>query len=215
MIPKIFHHTWPSGGPLKPAFAEYRQSFMKLHPDWTFMFWTTADREKYALSEISKALQNPDMKLRYIIISDYMRWEVLYRYGGVYLDTDVECVKNFDEFLKYESFAAESYEPNGMGNAVVGTTPGNPLMKEILEASVCATLDIGIKAASEKPWELMGVNLAGKYLTKIHKTLPRNHFYPFKWDQTAANRGKKFPDSYAVHWWSGMDPDGWTNVKNT
>ena len=39
MIPKIIHHVWPGADPFKEKFHNFRNSWMKNHPDWTFYFW--------------------------------------------------------------------------------------------------------------------------------------------------------------------------------
>jgi mannosyltransferase OCH1-like enzyme len=227
MIPKIFHHTWPSGGIFKPRFAAYRESFMRLHPDWTFMFWTCEDRDKYALSDISRYLQSPEVGLHWIVLSDIMRHEILYKYGGVYLDTDTEAAKNFDCFLDNESFAGTSHAPNTIGNGVIGTVPGNPLFKEIAESVTRALIKHGSDACQKKPEDTVGVNFAGMFLQKIKKIYPQEYFYPFRWDGIEKNKvddklspsqrleelHKKFPESYSIHWWSGMDADGWTKQR--
>jgi len=227
MIPKIFHHTWPSGGALKPRFETYRQAFIKMHPDYEFKVWTCENREEYAISEISKYIQSPLCKLHWIVISDIMRYEILYKYGGIYLDTDTEPLKNHDCFLDCDSFAGVSYSPNTIGNGTVGTVPGNPLFKKIAVDFIEMFLDLGRNACQEHPDSTIGVNFAGEYLKGLEKLYPRNYFYPFRWDEIKKNlledyltpeqrieAGiKKFPESYSIHWWSGMDKDGWTTQR--
>jgi mannosyltransferase OCH1-like enzyme len=211
MIPKIFHHTWPSGGELKPKFIKYIESFKKFHPEYKFMFWTMDDLDKFALSDLSKTIQSPKFGLPWIALSDIMRYEILYKFGGIYLDTDVECLKNFDCFLENESFAA--YSSNGVGNAVIGSVPQNPLFKTIATLVVQAAIKFGAEAIKKAPDKTIGVNLAGKLLNGVQKKYPQEYFYPFNWNDIKRNIGKQFPNSYAVHWWSGMDPDGWVKLK--
>jgi len=212
MIPKIFHHTWPSGGPFKEKFRRYRESFMKHNPDYTFMFWTCEQRDQYAISDISRYLQSPECGLSYIVLSDILRFEILYKYGGIYVDTDVECLKNFDCFLENESFAAYSYAPNNIGNAVIGTVPDNPLCKDIVTVVINNLLRLGTEACMKKPHDTVGVNVAGRKLDGIRKIYPKEVFYPFSWADVEKNRNGSFPNSCAVHWWSGMDADGWTKT---
>ena len=231
MIPKIFHYVWPSGGPFKPRFAAYRESFVRLHPDWQFMFWDCNDRDRYALSDLSRVLQNPVKSqnfepLHWIVLSDIMRHEILYKYGGVYLDTDTEAIKNFDCFLDNESFAGTSHYPNTVGNGVIGTVPGNPLFKELAENVVMSLLKMGSTACQAKPEDTVGVNFAGRYLQRVEKIYPQEYFYPFRWDgikkakelieahgNTPQPAASAFPGSWSIHWWSGMDPDGWTKQR--
>lgn len=216
MIPKIFHHTWPSGGPFKERFIKYRESFMKLHPDYSFMFWTLEDIHNYALSTLSKYLQL-DCKLHYVIISDLMRHEIMYRYGGIYVDTDTECLKSFDCFRKYESFGGMSWPPNGSGNGIFGSVPKNPIFKEISKGIISQIMKFGIKETMQRPEHITGPEYTKQFLGKLEHQEPVESFYPFKWDDIDRNRGQDmrllYPDAYCVHWWSGMDDGGWTRER--
>jgi inositol phosphorylceramide mannosyltransferase catalytic subunit len=188
---------------------------MKYNPDWDFNLWTLDELiMEIDISGIgfgiSDALNNP--KLHYSCKSDIARWLVLYLYGGVYADTDVECLAPFDVFLNNEMFVGKSYPPNGIGNAVIGATQGHPLSLKILVAitNACMT-DV---EATNKNVVDMTVNLSGKMLEECPTIYPQHYFYPY-WcddikDDFIQNVKEKYPDSYAVHHWSGMLPDGWT-----
>lgn len=67
-------------------------------------------------------------------MSDYFRFVVLYEYGGIYLDTDVEVYKSFDNLLNNKMFMGFIFDCL-IGTAVIGSEKGNPVMlewKEIL-----------------------------------------------------------------------------------
>jgi mannosyltransferase OCH1-like enzyme len=210
MIPKLFHHTWPSGGTLNNRFISYRAKFMDLHPGYKFMLWTCEDRKRYCLSEESSFLQSPESPMHWIVKSDIMRWEILYQYGGIYLDTDVECLKNFEGLLNCKSFAGYSYPDGLVGNALVGTVPGNPLFKAIALAVVENIIKNGPAESNGAPHEVCGPSFVTKYLARVEKIYPREYFYPIYWEDTKepVNSVTTF-NSYSIHWWSGMDEGGW------
>jgi hypothetical protein len=218
MIPKIIHHCWPSGGEFKSKFHFYRESFLRFNPDYTFMFWTLDDANLFALSDNSKSFYK-NTEFLYVQKSDCMRWEILYTLGGIYVDTDIECLQNLDSFLDNESFTAYSYPPNLIGNAVVGTVPHNPFFKDLSLGAVNSILNAGPCESRKNIEDIGGVNFAGKRLSELKKIYPRETFYPLKWDDPRQRRelrqatANEFPQSACVHWWSGMDPEGWTHHR--
>ncbi len=78
---------------------------MKLHPNWTFMFW---DKEKInELIEIDEFLMN-DFILRWNLsgLKDLISSKIKYQYGGFFIDVDVFCIKPLDELAHRFRFVA-------------------------------------------------------------------------------------------------------------
>ena len=77
------------------------KGWKKLMPDYTFMRWDEAsfDLEKHPLAKYACEVK------KYALASDVCRYNVLAEYGGIYLDTDVEVFKRFDDYLKYNFFS--------------------------------------------------------------------------------------------------------------
>jgi mannosyltransferase OCH1-like enzyme len=215
MIPKLFHHTWPSGGDIPHAFQIYIDTFKQLHPGYNFMLWKCDDVDQYALSDLSRRFQSGG-DLHWVVKSDIMRHEILYKFGGIYLDTDMECLKNFDDLLKYDSFVGASYAPNTVSQGVIGTVPENPLFKEIAEKVISNILHNGIDSTNRRPAAITGPSCSEPFLKKVQYICPRDYFYPFPWNKLPIVRSheelkSKFPNSYAAHWWTGItNKDGWT-----
>jgi len=209
-IPKIIHHGWVSDTPFPTELTELRLSWIKHNPDWSFNFWTIKELLTLDLLPLAKELLSSN--IHYVMKSDIARWEVLRIFGGVYADTDVRCLRNFDDLLKNtknKCFAGKSYEPNGMGNAVVGAYPNHPLMKR-LSSMTTAIIKVhrenGIK---DMQTECDSVNLAGKLLAEADCIFPVWYFYPYSWYSVTHCRNGRFADSYAEHLWYGIDK-GWT-----
>ena len=216
MIPKILHQIWLTGE-LPEKFWQWRLSWMYYNPDWTFKLWTLADFLDCYGKNMSNKLYDllHGEKLCYVLKTDILRWLCLYYEGGVYADTDVECLFPFEALLNYKSFAGTSYPPNGIGNATIGAVAQHPLMMDIAERTADRILsDIDVANATVVEF---GVNLAGKLLEKADKIFPVYAFYPTWCDNFTApdrtNAKTKHHRSYSIHHWTGVDKGGW--VDNT
>ncbi len=101
MIPKIIHYCWFGKGLMPKSQRDCIKGWKKLMPDYTFMRWdeSTFDLEAHPLAKYACEVK------KYALASDVCRYNVLAEYGGIYLDTDVEVFKRFDEFLQYNFFS--------------------------------------------------------------------------------------------------------------
>lgn len=107
MIPKIIHYCWFGKGLMPKSQLDCIKTWKKIMPDYKIMRWdeSTYDFEQYSASKYAHKVK------KYALVSDVCRYNVLYEYGGIYLDTDVEVFKSFDEFLNTDFFSAiELYE---------------------------------------------------------------------------------------------------------
>ncbi len=102
MIPKIIHYCWFGKGPMPQSQRKCIRSWQKLMPDYTIMRWdeSTFDYNKYPAAKYAYQVK------KYALVSDVCRYNVLAEYGGIYLDTDVETFKRFDDYLNATFFSA-------------------------------------------------------------------------------------------------------------
>ena len=94
MIPKIIHYCWIGGTPLPEIAKKCIESWKKCCPDYEIREWNESNYD---------FTQNVYMKEAYEVkkwgfVPDYARLDIIYRYGGFYLDTDVELLKSLDPF---------------------------------------------------------------------------------------------------------------------
>lgn len=101
MIPKIIHYCWFGKGLMPKSQKDCIKGWQKLMPDYKIMRWdeSTFDLDKYPLAKYACEVK------KYALASDVCRYNVLAQYGGIYLDTDVEVFKRFDEFLDCNFFS--------------------------------------------------------------------------------------------------------------
>ena len=100
MIPKIIHYCW--FGKAKKSELEIKciESWKKFCPNYKIIEW---NEENYDVSKNTYMYQ-AYQKSRWGFVSDYTRLDVIYNYGGIYLDTDVELIKPIDDLLEDEGF---------------------------------------------------------------------------------------------------------------
>lgn len=118
MIPKIIHYCWLSGEPYPPLVKQCIESWHKHLPDYEFILWDTHRIDIHSNKWLKEAFDNK----KYAFAADYIRCYALYNFGGIYLDSDVEVLKNFDIFLNSKSFIG--YDSTGaIEAAIVGAEP--------------------------------------------------------------------------------------------
>lgn len=101
MIPKVIHYCW-FGRNEKPKLTEKCiESWKKYCPDYEIIEW---NEDNYDLLNTPSYVQQAYSAKKWAFVTDYVRLDVVYRYGGVYLDTDVELIKNLDSLLVYNGF---------------------------------------------------------------------------------------------------------------
>ena len=119
-IPKIIHYCWFGGKPLPDEYKKYIDSWKKYCPDWEIREWNESN---FDFSSCEYAMEAYDAK-KCAFVSDYARFKILYEYGGVYFDTDVEILQPLDEILKNGPFMGiekigSAYQSNpGLGHGV-------------------------------------------------------------------------------------------------
>lgn len=128
MIPKIIHLCWLSGDPYPPKIAKCLQSWEKYLSDYEIILW---DTKRFDLNN-SLWVRQAFEKKKYAFAADYIRFYALYHFGGIYLDSDVEILKNFDDLLDLPYFvgAEKAQTPEA---AIMGAEKGCDWIKKCLD----------------------------------------------------------------------------------
>ena len=100
MIPKTIHYCWFGRNPLPPSAQKCIASWHKFLPDYKIKEW---NEDNFDVNIIPYTQQAYEAK-KYAFVSDYARFWVLYHYGGVYFDTDVEVIKPLDDIIEKGPF---------------------------------------------------------------------------------------------------------------
>ena len=129
-IPKIIHYCWFGGKPLPPLAKKCIESWKKYLPDYEIRQWDESNFDVNILPYTAQAYEAG----KYAFVSDYARFWILYKYGGLYFDTDVEVIKPMDDIIAAGPFMGceNSYKEGATPNKL-GVAPGLGLYKEILD----------------------------------------------------------------------------------
>jgi hypothetical protein len=128
MIPRTFHHIWLGPDPLPDDHRPWIESWKRHHLSWNHRLWTEENLPEDPIRpEILERLRAPVER------ADILRLEILYRHGGVYLDTDLECLRALDEVLGEEDFVGVCHKPGRITNTAIASVPGHPLLEAALD----------------------------------------------------------------------------------
>lgn len=204
-IPKIIHQIW-LGSSFPEEYKSLQETWKKHHPDWEYRLWTDQDVAAFGLYNQSIY----DLAKNYGEKSDIFRYEILYRYGGLYVDTDFECVKSFD-ILNHicDFYIGAGYTMyGGVYNGLIGSKPGHPILKAAIEGMVRSAGD-----HAENIVHRTGPNYLTIYIKKminscpgINVVFPLSFFYPWPNYERHNKRPESIaswvrPESFAIHYW--------------
>lgn len=128
-IPKRIHYCW-FGGKEKPDIVKRCiQSWKTYLPDYDIIEWN----EKNVNLKENRYMKEAYEAKKFAFVSDYVRVDALYHEGGIYLDTDVEVFKAFDDLLHHESFWGFE-QGNFIATSTIGAAKENKLIKMFLDS---------------------------------------------------------------------------------
>ncbi len=149
MIPKIIHYCWFGGKPLPDEAKKCIASWERYFPDYEIKEWNETNYDLNCCAYVKEAYNAK----KWAFVSDYARFDILYKYGGLYFDTDVEVISSMEDLIENGSFIglesgnlyalADGSVLNSDGNIVddvkvapglgLAAVPGLQLYKEIID----------------------------------------------------------------------------------
>lgn len=207
MIPQVVHQIWV-GGPVPSRFDAYRESWVHHHPDWTVRLWT---------DDTIPPLENQrlyDRAADYVpavnvgqFRADVARYELLWRFGGVYVDVDFEALGPIDPLLGPDvaCFAAWEVPEQWIANGIMGARASHPFIGRLID---------GLPASVERTRGQTPNRSSGpQYFTRVYRQDPggvtvfnQRLFYPYLYsDLGTAKAEPPWPDTaVAVHHWANQ-----------
>lgn len=118
MIPKVIHYCWFGRNPLPKSALKCIDSWRKFFPDYEIKEW---NEDNFDVN-IIKYTQDAYNAKKYAFVSDYARIWILYNYGGVYFDTDVEVISPMTDIIEKGPFMG--FEINNSTENKIAVNPG-------------------------------------------------------------------------------------------
>lgn len=232
-IPPIIHHVW-FGRPLSQEDKTLRKTWEQHHPNWRFVLWTDRpenDRRAivvYSWKELQHVLNYSDA--RYIVVdvarlkfgnrcffdmshnygekSDIIKYEIVHRIGGVYVDCDFECLKPFNilhqSYDFYTGMQPLDTDFAQLGAALFGAKPKHPILAHAIK-----TIE---RDRRFKPIVMRSgpIHFSCSFIAcagqngKKDIAFPASFFYPCGYHQKGVDRQEWLqPESFAIHHWAG------------
>jgi hypothetical protein len=202
MIPKLIHYCWFGGSAQSTRSLDCLASWRNILPDYEIKRWD----ESNTPMDIPY-LQNAAANGKWANMSNLVRLHALVNEGGIYLDTDVEVIKSFDDLLFLPAFVGCESKTPKVNNAVCGSRPGHRLFK-VMASVICRNYP-GNENANEAAPELLTHLLRNRGLTSYPETprliadvmvLPIQYFYPLHFGEVFRPQCVT-PDTYTIHYW--------------
>lgn len=211
-IPKIIHQVWigPKDVPWK-WINSFKEDFMKKHPGWKYYLWT--DKEVAKLNLVNKT--HYDNEKGYNGKADILRYELLYKFGGIYIDADSYWLGlDLGDLIKQTNYtgffaAIESKKKCNkcLANGVLGSSVNNPIAKYLVDI-LNKQYNKHIRDYAVGPWKTLGPYYVDQVLYKFNITVfPDYYFYPIYWvsgnksyEIPIEEQKKLYPNSYMTQY---------------
>ncbi len=215
-IPKIIHHTWIGDDPLPEAAQEMIGKWRHHHSDWEMRLWTRDNLPPMQNQALYYSSRNTGHR------ADVLRYELMYQFGGIYVDMDMDCQKPIDGLIENcEGFAGRIQRikvdtcVQYLEIAILGAVPGHPLFARVLDglaASFAAheSESVSVRTGPQffQPqylaWRAEGEQYRGEH--RDFRLFRPPLFYPYTWVERESGRGRGvdvYPEAYAIHRWWG------------
>ena len=197
MIPRIIHQIWIGDLP-RPV--HMMNTWLNKHPGFEYRLWTDDDLRRIHW-ECSAQI---GLCRELCGIADIMRLEILFKYGGVFMDADSICIEPLDDFLldrpAFAAFESETERPGLIANGAIGFCAKHPLLRDMIDNIKSGQLDSLIP--SRRAWEVLGPVLLSQFLRNGKygdvSIFPSHYFFPEHHTKTGIYNGHKKVYAYQV-----------------
>lgn len=190
-IPKIIHYVWVGPNELPQSAKQCIQSWKKYLSDYELKLW----------NEKNSPMDHPFVKRMYdekkwAFVSDYIRFWVLFREGGVYLDTDTEVLKSLNPLLEEKAFFGRTSSDGFVSCGIIGARAGHPFIKEILHAYDAMGEDGSHATSPQTVTKTYDAYVGGEEVTVFEPS----YFYPCSVGEVCTK--EKLAGAFTTHHWA-------------
>ena len=205
MIPKIIHYCWFGGKELPPDVKKQIHAWKTKLPDYQIIEW---NEQNFSIDQSIPYVKEAYNAKKWAFVSDYVRLFALYSMGGIYLDTDVEILKKFDDLLEREAFIGFESKYS-LCTAVIGAEKGSLFIKKLLQVYDGKAFHFDEKNKEIPNSQLIFIFLNKKFRLKPADSVqqlpdctvfPSDYFSPIN---CYTLQKKVTGNSYTIHWFAG------------
>ena len=217
MIPKIIHYCWFGDNKPPEIVKECMASWTKVLPDYDIKGW---NEENYDVNKIPFT-EEAYIYRNFAFVSDYARWDILYNYGGIYLDTDVLLIRDIEPLLEKGNFGGVNLSGYFASGLILALEPKSEIAKKMMELYENTSFtyhrgqphfvncvkretellsQYGFKPNIKEKQEVVGITV-----------YPTEYFSPYN---PHTGKTKITDNTYAIHQYTGTWMPSWVR-KNT
>ena len=205
MIPKTIHYCWFGNNPLPPLAKKCIKSWKKYCKGYEIIEW---NEKNFNIDEAPLYVRQAYEAKKWAFVTDYVRLYAMVRYGGIYMDTDVEVIKPLDKYLEHLAFSGFENEVN-IPTGIMACEKDFPLFEELLQyyddaifinkdGSLNMTTNVEIITDICKK---KGFISNGQFqIIDGFALYPRDYFCPAN---PASIDAKKTKNTVTIHWYAG------------
>ena len=177
MIPKIIHQLWI--GP-KPAPTKFMDTWKEKNPVFEYIRWS--EEELVKRNMVIECKNRVDEMEEINGKADIIRWEILYKYGGVFVDADSICIEPIDDVLMtkkcFAGWEQEELRPGLIATGTMGFPPKHPLVRHAIDHIKQNCVSVAV--TKKRAWITVGpMLLTNLYNTGFYKDLTIFPSYSF------------------------------------
>lgn len=201
MIEKKIHYVW-FGNKKPEKVLNCINSWKKILPEYEIIEWNEKSFDVEREIKKNKFFRECYKRKLWAFVSDYIRVKILYEHGGIYLDTDIEIIKDITPLLNNDTELFLGYENSSvMSFGIVGVVPKHKVFKKFLEFYQEEIWHSPIYIVTGILTKILSEEYGNGNLTKNKiKVYPREYFYPFNHDEKFTKECIT-ENTYAIHWW--------------
>ena len=194
MIPKKIHYIWMGGAPKNNLVNICIRSWKEKMPDYEIIEWNESNINIEEICTQNKFFYECKKRKLWAFMADYLRLKILYENGGFYFDTDVQAIKNMDDFLSND-YVIGMENKNEVSSAVIGSEKNNPLIKKLLDFY------------TDRIWS-ENIYIITQIMTKVVKEqneeikiYPKFYFSPIEYEEDFKESCIN-ENTYTIHWFN-------------
>jgi mannosyltransferase OCH1-like enzyme len=211
MIPRIIHQIWVGNNPLPEEFKKFSDMWKSMYPDFEYVLWNDLKVHDEEIISFDKKQYYFDSSFPFAFKADILRYEIIRKYGGVYIDIDTEPLKRMDDEISTLSFFSGIQNNGEVAIGIFGAEKNNELMNKVCD-NWMSRVDylINHNGMTKKEVHFLTGPVYFTYWCKSYfgkpgyKFFDPKYFYPY-WFLEKHRRNESFkdtsPEAYSVHHW--------------